>query len=787
MLAPRLSPRRMIAFACFSGLFLPSATAQVENVPASDRYTTAADSLSHFIAAEIEQKKIPAVSIAVVDAEGVMWAHGFGFEDPQRTRPATAATVYRVGSVSKLLADIAVVQAIEQGKLKLDDDIRSILPDFQPHNPFDQPITLRRLMNHQSGLVREPPVGSYFDAAAPSLAATVASLNDTTLVHAPGSATKYSNAAVAVAGRALEVAVGRSFAQHLQSKWLAPLGMDSSSFASTPAIEARLAAGQMWSYDGRRFPAPNLQMGCLPAGNLYSTVLDLGRFMQLIFRQGELNGKRFLSPKMLAEMLAVSPAGNEKPQREFGIGFAIGKFDGRQTFEHGGAIYGHATQFIGLPSEQMGVIVVASLDVANGWVQRVSHEALRAFLRARDGQPVQPVESTGGVDRTWARSQVGLYSDGVNTRRLIELAGALRIQGGTFDHEIRRRGEAFFIDDVQAYGPPIEFGEGQFTLGDKTWKRIDDPRPPEIPTEWSGLVGEYGWDHNTLFVYEDGGRLWTLIEWVFHYPLQAESDGGFAFPNYGLYPGERLVFERDAQGTATSVVAAGVTFPRRRADLDNQSTFRIRPLLPVDRLQQIARAAEPPVEPGERLPADLVELVQLEPGLHLDIRYATENNFMGTKFYDQARAFLQRPAATALATAHRNLKPRGYGLLIHDAYRPWYVTKMFWEATPAEMRHFVANPEHGSRHNRGCAVDLTLFELDNGQPVTMVSGYDEFSERAYPEYPGGTARERWHRRLLRSAMEAEQFEVYEFEWWHFDFHLWPNYPIANQRFQEISQ
>jgi serine beta-lactamase-like protein LACTB len=158
---------------------------------------------------------------------------------------------------------------------------------------------------------------------------------------------------------------------------------------------------------------------------------------------------------------------------------------------------------------------------------------------------------------------------------------------------------------------------------------------------------------------------------------------------------------------------------------------------------------------------------------------------MGSKFYDEPRAFMQRPAAQGLAKIHRNLSRNGYGLLIFDAYRPWFVTKMFWEATPLEMRHFVANPDLGSRHNRGCAVDLTLYELVTGDAVPMVAGYDEFTERAYPDYPGGTSRQRWYRRLLRTEMERGGFEIYEFEWWHFDFRNWENYPILNIQFSEI--
>jgi D-alanyl-D-alanine dipeptidase len=195
--------------------------------------------------------------------------------------------------------------------------------------------------------------------------------------------------------------------------------------------------------------------------------------------------------------------------------------------------------------------------------------------------------------------------------------------------------------------------------------------------------------------------------------------------------------------------------------------------------------AAAPQEPGERRKPELVELTTLDPTFKLDIRYATENNFCGTPFYSSARAFLQRPAAEALVRANRDLKPRGYGLLIHDAYRPWHVTRMFWDATPESGRAFVADPAKGSRHNRGCAVDLTLYDLTTGRPVEMVGGYDEFSTRSSPDYPGGTSLQVWHRELLRRAMEDQGFTVNEVEWWHFDYKDWPQYPILNATFEEL--
>ncbi len=148
---------------------------------------------------------------------------------------------------------------------------------------------------------------------------------------------------------------------------------------------------------------------------------------------------------------------------------------------------------------------------------------------------------------------------------------------------------------------------------------------------------------------------------------------------------------------------------------------------------------------------------------------------------------MQRPAAEALVRVHKKLAEQGYGLLVYDAYRPWAVTKMFWDATPEKWHHFVADPSKGSRHNRGCAVDLTLYDRKTGKPVEMVSGYDEFSDRAYPGYLGGTSLQRWHRDLLRHAMAAEGFSVYEAEWWHFDCKDWRQYPILNVTFEGLGK
>lgn len=197
------------------------------------------------------------------------------------------------------------------------------------------------------------------------------------------------------------------------------------------------------------------------------------------------------------------------------------------------------------------------------------------------------------------------------------------------------------------------------------------------------------------------------------------------------------------------------------------------------------RTAGPPAEPGPFRTPELVELAGIHPTLRLDIRYATDSNLVHRAVYRQARAFLQRPAAGALVRAHERLAPHGYGILVFDGYRPWSVTRMFWDLTPPENRAFVAPPAKGSRHNRGCAVDCTLYDLRTGEEVPMPSAFDETTERAHSAYTGGTAAERHARDLLRGAMEAEGFRVLPHEWWHFDHVDWPRYPLLDIPFERL--
>jgi D-alanyl-D-alanine dipeptidase len=642
--------------------------------------------------------------------------------------------------------------------------------------------------------VREPPVGHYFDPSEPTVEATVRSLNQTSLVYEPGSHTKYSNAGITVVGYVLERRKNMPYARYVKRAVLEPMGLRNSAFEPEPALIQNLAKAYMWTYDGRTFAAPTFQLGIGPAGCLYTSVIDLGQFLSILFAGGRGPNGQILKPETLKEMWQPQFA-RPGETTGFGIGFHLASLDGHRLIGHGGAIYGYATELAALPDDRLGVVAVTTNDSANAVMNHIAHEALRLMLALRASKPLPEIPLTQPLDAAIARKLDGRWGDGANSFDLTERNGKLdylSVRGGQ-QIEVRQAKDTLILDGKLGFGMKIVADAATLDATSQEDRTIDSvringrrmvrvsvPKPPPAPDRRRGLIGEYGWDHDTLYILERDGKLTALIEWYDYYPLEEISPDVFRFPNWGLYDGETLVFHRGANGRTTDAVLSGaVVFERRKIAGEDQTSAHIEAAKPVAELRRDAMSATPPKESGDFRQPNLVELTSLDSTIKLDIRYATTNNFLRTVFYPQARAFLQRPAAEAVVRANQKLKSLGYGLLIHDSYRPWYVTRMFWDGTPPEKHIFVADPSQGSRHNRGCAVDLTLYDLKTGQPVEMVGLYDEMSERSYPNYPGGTSLARWHRQALRRAMENEGFTVYEFEWWHFDYKDWRNYPILN--------
>ena len=180
---------------------------------------------------------------------------------------------------------------------------------------------------------------------------------------------------------------------------------------------------------------------------------------------------------------------------------------------------------------------------------------------------------------------------------------------------------------------------------------------------------------------------------------------------------------------------------------------------------------------------ELIDLEKFIPGIVLDIRYATKNNFTKEQIYSFPKAYARKPVAESLKKAQEEFRQHGAGIKVFDAYRPYAATVKFYEVYPDTT--FVASPYRGSRHNRGCAIDMTLIDLKTGEELKMPTGYDAFVRAARPTYPVTDEEIRKNRALLIDVMSKYGFRVNSAEWWHFDFRGYHEYEVLDISFEEL--
>jgi len=181
----------------------------------------------------------------------------------------------------------------------------------------------------------------------------------------------------------------------------------------------------------------------------------------------------------------------------------------------------------------------------------------------------------------------------------------------------------------------------------------------------------------------------------------------------------------------------------------------------------------------------LVDIKKLCPEITLDIRYATTNNFTHKQMYDKPMAYLRLKPARAIENIQKELNEKGIALKIMDAYRPYSVTLKFWDLIKDST--YVASPKSGSRHNRGCAVDVTLIDLKTGKELIMPTEFDDFTAKAGAYYDSIPEPAKKNRKLLQDIMVKNGFEIYNGEWWHFDFNGWKSYELMDLNFDMLKR
>lgn len=353
-------------------------------IPTVDQYAGVKKAVSETLRKEMKKNRVTGLSIALVDDQCVVWAEGFGYADAAAKSPATADTLYCIGSITKLLTATEVMRLVERGKADLDQPLTRYVPEFSIRGRFTdaKPITVRSLLAHHSGLPSDRLAGMWVRHPV-SLTELVSQLADESLATPPQTQYKYSNLDFSLLGRLIEKVEGRDYASVMREDLLVPIGMTHSCFRVTPETERMYSKGYR---DGRETDRTPLRDA--PAGGLLSSANDMGRFVSCMFAQGA----PVIEPKSLKEMWTT-----QFPGLPLDFGKQIGlawMLDGlslpsgeRPLWHNGGAIPFQAHLSI-LPERKLGVVILSNTDEASKFITEVGIKALALAVEAKCG--VQP-------------------------------------------------------------------------------------------------------------------------------------------------------------------------------------------------------------------------------------------------------------------------------------------------------------------------------------------------------------------------------------------------------------
>jgi len=453
------------------------------------------------------------LSLALVDDQSVVWTQGFGYADQAHGVPATPATLYRVGSISKLFTATAVMQLAEQGRLRLDDPLTRHLPEFQIESSYGPiaDLTLRRLLTHHSGLPANLIKGMWGQDPVPA-ADLIAGLRDEAMAYPAGQVFYYSNAGLALVGLAVERVGGESFPDWMQRRLLAPLAMRQSAFMIAVPDSPLTARGYQ---GGRESADPPLRD--IAAGGLVSNCLDLSRFLRMVFADGRAaDGRRILKAESLAEMLRPQNRGLPlDADLRVGLAWMLSgvAIPGAGTVvHHAGATLRYSAQLVALPAHKLGIVVLTNSGDGGDTAARLATQVLTLALRAKTGAAVpQVAAASGDGSRLTAAGRapyLGYWTTEIGLVDIRDGGGRLRAAalGKTLTLEPRADGR-LGVHYRWLGLVPVDLGEiGQVGL---SLKRIGGQdalllhqgtedlllgtrlSPTPIPTAWRARTGDY--------------------------------------------------------------------------------------------------------------------------------------------------------------------------------------------------------------------------------------------------------------------------------------------------------
>lgn len=385
----------MLGLSSFIALCLVTLTGCADTPPKPDHlalgnYDYTKTYLSWMIPQQMAKFNTQGLSIAIVDDQQIIWMRGFGFADTAGNKPATAQTVYRIGSISKLFTATEVMKLAETGKLDIDQPLNAYIHNFNIGNRFPNsaPMTLRAMLAHHSGLPSDYLKGMWVQNPE-SLAQLVTDLNQDELAAPPQTQFKYSNLDYSLLGRTIELTTHENFPDSMQHDLLDPLGMTYSSFQLTSKLRGLYSKGYR---DGREVVIPGLRD--LPAGSMLSNVADMSQFIKFVFADGMADGQQLIQPGTLKQMFTPQFPGLPLDfGHQIGLGWMLSGRDvpgAKQVAWHNGGYPPFFGSLLLLPKQKLGVVVLANSDETKNFADQVAIKAMELTLQAKYNIPLPP-------------------------------------------------------------------------------------------------------------------------------------------------------------------------------------------------------------------------------------------------------------------------------------------------------------------------------------------------------------------------------------------------------------
>jgi CubicO group peptidase (beta-lactamase class C family) len=566
----------LIGTIVISFIVSPSAPRKPAVIPQND-YTYTIDYMEYEVAQLMKEHDLPSVVIALIDGEDIICEQAFGLSNLEDRTPATLETVYKIGSISKVFTGIEIMRMYEEGLIDLDSPITEYLPDFSIKNQSSDPITVRSLLAHRSGLPRgDTLLGWYWESRPDVLKAQVDSLSVAYQAYPVWERYKYSNIGYEVLGRIIEVVreveppseeAVSGWPYYMREALLVPLGMDDSNFGSDLLLYGRESANQIamgyhWE-DGKNSPINQFDIIQLASGNMQSTMRDMEKFMKYVMNIEE-KDNGILAPKTLRYMYEEQYTQDRDPQTN-GLGWFTNKdvLDELLVF-HGGTNQGFISLIMMMPERKLGFIVLSNSDAFEDLGIALGVHTLELMLETKyDVVPdTKELAEEVHVDSTVLAKYVGQYVINGDIIEVIQAGDQLKVIYRNQKIKMIPITQTKFrltswLTDVENI--TLEFWVGDSEKEDLMILTMADhficPRYPEmeeIPDGWNELVGQYEMVPRVPSIYSDEETLGTVEILIDDQVLQMsdrkilmmESESVIRIVG-GIYSGETMIWNRE--------------------------------------------------------------------------------------------------------------------------------------------------------------------------------------------------------------------------------------------------